>query len=74
MPYIKPPKRPFEKMRRLLLGYELTAPKLSVVLGCSQPTARQRLNDPGLLTIAELDKIHRLGRVPIEEIREAFLN
>lgn len=73
MPYIKPTKKPFEKMRRLLLGYELTASKLASILGCSLPTARQRLNNPGLITTEEWSKISRIGHVPIEEIREVFL-
>ena len=60
-------------MKRLLLGYQLTAPRLATVLGCSQPTARARLENPGTLTIEELDKIRRIGHVPIEEIRERML-
>lgn len=72
MPNIKKT-RPFEKTRRLLLGYELTAPRLADVLGCSVPTARQRLEDPGSLTVAELARINRAGHIPIEEIREALL-
>lgn len=74
MPYVKPVKRPYERTRRLLLGYELTAPRLAGILDCSVPTARQRLNDPGTITTEEWDRICRFGHVPIEEIREAFLS
>lgn len=70
MPYIK---KPQSGMKRLLLGYDLTAPRLATVLGCSIPTARARLNDPSQLTLADLDKIRRIGHVPIEEIRERVL-
>lgn len=73
MPYLKPKPRPFDGMRRLLLGYELNAARLSTVLGCSEPTARSRLNNPGTLTVEELDKIRRFGHVPVEEIREKVL-
>ena len=73
MPYTKPKPTPFNGMKRLLLGYELTAPRLATVLGCSEPTARTRLNNPGSLTVEELDKIRRIGHVPIEEIRERML-
>ena len=73
MPYTKTPPLPFEKTRRLLLGYELNAPRLAGILGCSENTARARLADPGSLTVAELAKINRSGHVPIEEIRDALL-
>ena len=70
---LKAPQQPFIKLRRLLLSYELNAPRLAAVLGCSVPTARHRINDPGSLTMAELSKINRFGHVPIEEIRDAVL-
>lgn len=73
MPYIKPPKKPFEGLRRLLLGYELNAPKLACVLDCSESKARARLNNPGKLTVDELERIRRLGHIPVEEIREKVL-
>ena len=72
MPRIKQIPTPFERVRRLLLGYELTATKLAIVLKCSQPTARQRLNDPGLLRLTELRKLHRLGHIPIAELMEVI--
>lgn len=75
MPYIKPTKKPFEKMRRLLLGYELTPTTLSKILGCCYNTAKDRIDNPGHLTVEDLDRIRRFGHVPIEEIKEAaFLN
>ena len=70
MPYIK---KQQSGMTRLLLGYELTAPRLATVLGCSENTARLRLNDPSTLTLAELDRIRRFGHVPVEEIRNRVL-
>lgn len=74
MPHVKQPKRPYEKERRLLLGYELNAPRLAGILGCSENTARQRLADPGQITTEEWSRIHRFGHVPVDEIRAAFLS
>lgn len=73
MPYLKPKSKPFERMGRLLKGYDLKAPRLAAVLGCSENTARSRLDDPGSLTGHEWEKIQRLGHIPAEEIRECFL-
>ena len=72
MPYTKPRSEPFVKMRRLLLGYGLTAPKLAKVLNCSDKTARDRLNRPETLTLGELSKINLCAHIPIEEIRDAI--
>jgi len=71
MPYIKR-QEPFSKMTRLLLGYGLNGVKLSNVIGCSPPTGKKKLDNPQLLTLAELDAIHRKAHIPIEEIREAI--
>lgn len=62
-----------EKSRRLLKGYDLNAPKLAVILGCSEPTARKKINDPGLLNGNEWLRINRVGKIPIEEIKEVIL-
>lgn len=61
----------FIEIRRLLKGYDLNAPKLATVLGCSAPTARRKLNEPELLTLSDLKAISQKGHVPIDEIREA---
>ena len=71
MPYVKTDK-PFAKMRRLLLGYEVDAVALSEIIGCSYNTARTRIDNPERLTLSELDAINRKGHIPIEEIREAI--
>ena len=73
MPYTKPllPK-PWAKMSRLLKGYGLTGPKLAEILGVSRPTAKARIDAPGKLTLDELEKISRMGHIPMEEIREAW--
>lgn len=73
MPYIKPKPKPHEAFRRLLRGYELNGPRLATVLGCCENTARAKLEDPGRLTLDDLDKIKRLGHIPAEEIREKVL-
>ena len=72
MPYIRKPDQPFSRMRRLLVGYELSASKLAVILNVSEPTARKRLDRPELLTLSDLNKISRFGHIPIEEIRSAI--
>lgn len=71
MPFRKTDKR-FIGMYRLLKGYDLDAPALARVLGCSLPTARAKLDDPSKLTLDNLMKINRFGHVPIEEIRQAI--
>lgn len=74
MPYTKPlTPQPWAKMHRLLTGYGLTGPKLAAILGVSRPTARGRLDEPGRLTLEDLDRINRFGHIPIEEIREAIV-
>ena len=72
MPYIKPRAKPFEQMNRLLLGYGLNGVKLSRIIGTSQPTAKKKLDNPSLLTLAEIDLIHRNAHIPYDELREAI--
>lgn len=71
MPY-KRTSIPFESMARLLKGYGLNAPELAKVLGVSAPTAREKLKDPGRLTLRDLAKINSYGHISIEVIREAI--
>lgn len=71
MPYIKK-NEPFAKMNRLLLGYGLNSVSLSKVIGSSPPTAKKKIDRPELLTLGELDAIHRKAHIPIDEIREAI--
>jgi hypothetical protein len=72
MPRLKQPDRTFPDMRRLLLGYELTAPYLSKAAGISESTAARRLANPGDLTLTELRRICRNGGIPADRIREAI--
>lgn len=73
MPYI-PPNRKYDKSKKLLLAYEISATRLSNILGCSQPTARKKLNNPGELTTDDWHMISKRGHVPVEEIRSIFLS
>ena len=73
MPYTKLNATPFIKMRRLLLGYELTPTTLSAILGVCRNTARARLENPGKLTLEDLYTISRKAHIPIEEIREVIV-
>lgn len=73
MPYVRQPEVPFARVRRLLLGYELDTARLAGILGCSLPTARSRLANPQQLTLGELERISRLGHVPMAEIKEAII-
>lgn len=41
-------------------------------LGCSEPTARSRLRNPGELTVAELTRIGKCAGIPIDELRGAI--
>lgn len=73
MPYI-PKVRKYDKSRKLLLAYEVGASKLKDILGCSQPTARKKLNNPGELTGDDWMQISRKAHIPVEEIRGVFLS
>lgn len=64
--------KPFTEIRHLLLGYGLTAGRLSEAIGSSPSTAQRRLNDPGSLTLRELMGACRRGGIPAERIREAI--
>lgn len=72
MPYIKEREAPFSKMHRLLLGYGYNGENLSKVLGTSRPTAKKRLDNPGLLTMKDIVNLNLKGHIPMEELREAI--
>lgn len=72
MPRLKHPDPPFWDVRRLLLGYELSAAHLAKAAGISESTAARRLANPGDLTLTELKRICRNGGVPADRIREAI--
>ena len=73
MPYIKPRAKPFWQMHKLLRGNDINADQLAAVLGCSRPTAKKKLDNPELLTLADLGKINLSGHIPIEDIRDAIV-
>ena len=73
MPYI-PPKRAYDKSRKLLNAYEVNTTKLMAILDCSRPTAQKKLADPGKLTTSDWMHISRRAHIPIDEIRESFLS
>ena len=73
MPYI-PKREQHEKSRRLLLGYEVSAAKLARYLGCSEPTARDRLRNPGKLSGEQWLIISKRAHIPVEEIRSVILS
>ena len=72
MPYI-PTRKQFEKSGKLLKAYEINQTKLMEILGCSRPTARDRIENPGNLTGNEWLAISKKAHIPVEEIRLAFL-
>ena len=72
MPYLKPAKKPYEKMTRLLKGYGLNGENLAPMILCSAPTARKRIENPELFTLQDIANINRRGHIPLEEIREAI--
>lgn len=63
---------PFESMARLLKGYDLNAPELAKVLGCSVPTARTKLMSPSKFTLADIGAIARFGHIQMDELRQAI--
>lgn len=71
MPRTKPIEPP-DKLRRVLVGYGITAAVLADLLGCSRPTALKRINDTKLLTVGDLWVISRRAHIPIDELREAI--
>lgn len=74
MPYTKPlTTAPFARMTRLLKGYNMNGVTLGKVLGCSAPTARGKIDNPERLTLGDLDKLRRVGHIPLEEIKEALV-
>jgi len=73
MPYLKRIGE-HEKSKRLLKGYEINAVKLASMIDVSEPTARKRLKNPGLLTGENWVNISRRGHIPIDEIREVILS
>ena len=73
MPYLKR-ESPHEKSRRLLKGYEINAVKLAAMIDVSEPTARKRLKNPGLLTGENWLAISRRAHIPVDEIREVILS
>lgn len=69
MPYIKPRDVDFVKVQRTIKGYSILAPQLAQALDCSEPTARKKLNNPELFTLADIKKISRRLHIPLEELR-----
>lgn len=74
MPYLKQKAKAHDKSRKLLLAYEIGSAKMADMLGCSMPTARKKINDPGKLTGDEWLRISKFGHIPIDEIRGVFLS
>lgn len=74
MPYTKPlVTQPFARMTRLLKGYGMNGITMGEVLGCSAPTARGKIENPERLTLGDLDKLRRVGHIPLEELKEAWV-
>lgn len=71
MPY-KKPTTPFIELSRLLKGYDLNAPALATVLGCSANTARTKLANPERFSLKELQLISRKGHIPATELMSAI--
>ena len=62
----------FEPMRRLIRGYGLNGTKLAKVLNVSEQTARSRIREPERLTLGDLERLNRMGGIPLDEIRAAI--
>lgn len=72
MPYLKPQKKPYEKMTRLLKGYGFNGENLAPVIFVTPTTARKRIEHPEQLTLLDIGNINRRGHIPLEELREAI--
>lgn len=59
----------FAALGRCIRGYA-NAPKVAEALGCTPKTARNKLNNPELFTVGDLEQIRNKLHIPIEEIRE----
>lgn len=64
--------KPFITVRRLLLGYDVTASELARILDCSYNTARSRLDNPQTFTLHELEMVSLRHHVPMDEIRASI--
>ncbi len=73
MPRLKERPIPFQKMQRLIRGYDYNGNNLEPILGYSPKTNRAKIEDPRKLTLGDLEKLCRSGHIPIEEIREAIV-
>lgn len=62
----------FIEFTRLLKGYGYNSVSLAADLGCSPPTAKKKLDEPRLFTLADISRINLKGHIPIDEIREAI--
>ena len=71
MPYKARTRNQIE-LHRLLKAYGLNATTLSKVIGCTYPTAKKKLEDPGLLTVNELMMISSKGHIAIDLVRGAI--
>ena len=73
MPRLKERPIPFQKMQRLIRGYNYNGNNLEPILGYSAKTIRKKIEDPRELTLGDLEKLCRGGHIPMEEIREAMV-
>ena len=64
---------PFLKLHRLLKSYGLNGNNLAPVLGCSPNTAKKKLDNPLLLTVRDIEMIHKYVPIPWEEIIQNFV-
>lgn len=72
MPYIKPREPDYIKVKRIIAGYGINAPRLAEMIEVTPPTARKRLAEPEQFTLADLKKISQRGHIPFEELRDAI--
>lgn len=68
MPKIKQPNP--HPLTELLKSKDLRGSQLARILDTCQYTAKKRLDDPSLLTIRDLRRLARSGKLPIEKVRE----
>lgn len=73
LPKLKERQVRYRKLQKLLKGYGLNGNKIHTVIGVCHVTAKKKMDNPELFTIADLDAISRSFGVPWDDVREALV-
>lgn len=59
-----------QEMKKILKGHGITGSDLARMLGCSHPTAKDKLEHTEKLTLLDLSNIAKCGIISLTELRE----